>query len=287
MYNIFIKEYKKKFTEVLQNIYEKDELDAIFKLVIEHIFNIDYVRFSLESEREINLNEQQKLSETLERLSKNEPVQHIIGSAHFYDLEFEVNTNVLIPRQETELLVHLLIEKFKQNKKPLILDIGTGSGCIAISLKKNLPEAMVYALDISDVALVTAEKNAHRNNVEIKFIKDNILNPGGVYNTPFDLIVSNPPYVRISEKIKMHKNVTEYDPKLALFVEDDDPLIFYSAISYFANKHLVNGGILAFEINEAFGKETKELILSKGFAFCEIIKDLNGKDRIVIAKKHE
>lgn len=285
MSNKIIKKYKKQFFESLSGYYATGELESIYRLVIENVFHVDYILFSIDTDIKVDAHNEKKLSEILERLLKYEPVQHILGKAHFYDLDFEVNPNVLIPRQETELLVHMLIDKFRHFENPLILDIGTGSGCIAISLKNNLPGASVWALDISEKALETAQRNASLINTEITFLQDDILNPLLNYNSTFDLIVSNPPYVRHSEKDNMHKNVVDFDPQLALYVEDDDPLIYYRGITEFAKNHLKSGGVIAFEINEAYGNETEKVLLDKGFQSTKIVNDLNGKDRFVTGNK--
>ena len=211
-----------------------------------------------------------------------EPIQYILGRTSFYDLEFNVTPGVLIPRQETELLVDIILKDYSLSGK--ILDIGTGSGCIAVSLKKNLPEAEVFALDISQNALDIAKLNSKSNNLHIDFIHGDILNPGLTINHTFDLIVSNPPYVRNSEQQKMHDNVLQYEPHTALFVPDDDPLVYYRAIADFCMRNLKSSGILALEINESLGFETKSELEKYTFSTVEIVKDLNNKDRFSIAK---
>lgn len=285
MFNNFIKKYRHQFFQDLAQTYPDSELEAIFRLAIEYVFNKEYFKVLLESKLIYTSKQEELLHEILIRLQTYEPIQHIIGKAHFYDLEFKVNPHVLIPRQETELLVHTLINRLKNFEKPEILDIGTGSGCIAISLKTYIKDALVSALDISQQALNTAKENAIENEVEINFIQCDILSPEINFDSMLDVIVSNPPYVRNSEKTEMHLNVTKFDPKLALYVNDDDPLLFYRAITDFALRNLKTNGLLAFEINEAFGSETEKLVLDNGFYASEIIKDLNNKDRFIIAKK--
>ncbi|RLD40233.1 MAG: peptide chain release factor N(5)-glutamine methyltransferase [Bacteroidetes bacterium] len=209
-------------------------------------------------------------------------MQHIIGTAPCLDYHFIVNEDVLIPRPETEELVDMISKSIKNNSKNVkILDIGTGSGCIAITLQKNT-NSSVTAIDISKESLKIAAKNAKLNNADINFIELDILDKDswqGIDND-FDIIVSNPPYVRDLEKKLMNKNVLDYDPSLALFVEDNNPLIFYEAISKFAKLHLKANGTLWFEINEYLGQETKELIM-KHFNTAEIIKDFRGKERFI------
>lgn len=213
---------------------------------------------------------------------KNEnPIQQILGKADFYGLKFYVNEHVLIPRPETEELVDLII---KENKdfNPAILDIGTGSGCIPISLRKNIPNAMVSSIDVSEKALEVAKKNAEWNQVEINFILDDILNPSKeIAPNSFDIIVSNPPYIRISEKEEMSNNVLKYEPHLALFVYNDDPLLFYKKIADVALKGLKPQGKIYFEINENFGAECKQMLENKGFKNVVLVKDLSNKNRIL------
>ncbi|WP_394758076.1 peptide chain release factor N(5)-glutamine methyltransferase, partial [Flavobacterium sp.] len=201
----------------------------------------------------------------------------------FFSLPFYVNENTLIPRPETEELVDWILSNNRINESTnqiKILDIGTGSGCIAISLAKNLPNANVHAIDVSEKALATAKKNAERNNVTITFIEKNILETEDLLNT-FDIIVSNPPYVRNLEKKEIHKNVLEYEPHLALFVEDNDALLFYRKIAELATKNLSENGQLYFEINQYLGKEMVELLEKYNFKNIELKKDIYGNDRMI------
>jgi len=222
----------------------------------------------------------------LKELNTGKPVQHILGKTWFNGLVLNVNKHVLIPRPETAVLCGMIKEHLAGLKeKPLrILDIGTGSGCIAIDLNKYFEKARVTALDISEPALETATLNASRNHAEIKFIHSDILNrnfwPQSDY---YELIVSNPPYVCESEKIEMHPNVLSFDPAGALFVKDDKPLIFYEAIAAFAQQHLCKGGHLFFEINEKFGQEVKSLLITTGFNDVTLYQDIHGKDRFLKA----
>ena len=219
----------------------------------------------------------------LEQLKKEIPIQYILGTTHFYGLEFEVNSNVLIPRPETEELVDWIVQKSKiknQESKIKILDIGTGSGCISISLAKNLPNAEVFALDVSDKALATAKSNAEFNQVEIQFIHQSILETEDL-GQQFDLIVSNPPYVRHLEKQEIKKNVLDNEPHLALFVEDNDALIFYRKIAQLAKKNLCPNGQLYFEINQYLSQETLDLLQEMGFKDITLRKDIYGNDRMI------
>ncbi|WP_141882971.1 peptide chain release factor N(5)-glutamine methyltransferase, partial [Flavobacterium psychrophilum] len=217
------------------------------------------------------------------QLKEQKPIQYILGETQFFGLPFYVNENTLIPRPETEELVEWIIKenlKISSLKNLKILDIGTGSGCIAISLAKNLPNASVFAIDVSDKALATAQKNAVLNEVDITFIEKNILQTEDL-NQEFDIIVSNPPYVRNLEKKEIHKNVLEYEPHLALFVEDNDSLLFYRKITELATRNLSNNGQLYFEINQYLGKETVELLEKYNFKNTTLKKDIYGNDRMI------
>jgi len=222
----------------------------------------------------------------IERLNNNEPIQYILGETEFYGRRFLVNDSVLIPRPETEELVKYIIDKQKtqfsvKRKQLSILDIGTGSGCIAISIAKELPNFIVSAYDISKNALETAKKNAELNKADVNFEKVDILKPPFIRS--FNIIVSNPPYVTKQEIYRMQKNVLDFEPHLALFVEDSEPLIFYEAIANFAFNNLTDNGLVAVEINEALGEETTNVFRRKGFSEVEIIKDMHQKDRFVSA----
>ncbi len=229
----------------------------------------------------------------IERLNTNEPIQYILGETEFYGRRFLVNASVLIPRPETEELVKYIVEKQKKqfpvtNNQLSILDIGTGSGCIAISLAKELPNFKVTAYDISEKALETAKRNAELNKADVTFEKVDILNNQfSILNSKFSIILSNPPYVTKQEIDRMQKNVLDFEPHLALFVEDSEPLIFYEAIANFAFNNLTENGLVAVEINEALGEETAEVFRRKGFSEVEIIKDIHQKDRFVSAVLHK
>ncbi len=230
----------------------------------------------------------------IRRINQNEPLEYVFNSAQFIDIELYTNSNVLIPRPETEELALKICGDIKSRLQSnnrvgdnslSILDIGTGSGCIPVYLAKNFPDCNYYAVDISDAALATARSNAERHGCNIHFIKADILNckdGGELGSLKVDIIVSNPPYVLESEKALMQPNVLDYEPDTALFVPDDDPLKFYRAISNFAVGHLNNGGKLYFEINEKFGAETAQLMRSCGFQEVEVVQDLFGKDRFVV-----
>ncbi len=223
-------DFKNKMKSTLSSIYESDELNSIFYLISEEFLQIPRSKILLADEIELDSNKEKLFLDALDRLTSNEPVQYVIGKTTFIDLEFNVNSNVLIPRPETEELVRLMLKEDLDGKE--ILDIGTGSGCIAISLAKNLPNAKVSALDISEEALIVARENADLNNVDVDFINADIFDYKS--QKKYDVIVSNPPYVRESEKALMKSNVVEYEPKQALFITDDNPLLYYKVILNFS-----------------------------------------------------
>lgn len=278
-----IKDILRFFREELNDVYEKDELETIIAYCFEGFLNLKRTDLILKLEETVSESELLKFNFAIKDLKNQKPIQYILGEADFYRLKFKVNENVLIPRPETEELVDLIIKDTK-TQSPVIIDIGTGSGCIPIILKKNIPSAIVSAIDISELAIEVANQNAKRNGVEVEFNSDNILNPKSeilISNSRFDIIVSNPPYICISEKETMHKNVLDYEPHLALFVNDSDPLLFYKAICDFALTHLNKNGNIYFEINQSLASETKNLLENKGFKDVELFKDLNNNYRIL------
>jgi release factor glutamine methyltransferase len=265
------------------DIYGPGEAESIAFILLDFV---GFAKKAIFRDAEVEMSgEQEKIMRiSVEELKKSKPVQYILGETEFYGLKFMVDGNVLIPRQETEELVLNIIRDNKKSN-PAILDLGTGSGCISVTLAKNIPSAVVFATDISKPAQVLAQRNAFSNNVQIKIIEDNMLQSNLDRNQKFDIIVSNPPYVRNSEKQFMHANVLNYEPSLALFVSDENPLIFYEAIAEIALTHLVKGGILYVEINEAFGMEVVQLFRNAGLSETEIIPDIHDKNRFVKAIK--
>lgn len=276
----------------LDAIYGLDEVNSFFYLLIEAYYDFSRIQLALDPDFEITKQALEPLLDALQKLKQEEPIQYILGETSFFSLRFKVNEHTLIPRPETEELVQWILDDIAPNhtEKPIsILDIGTGSGCIAIALAKHLPEAKVTALDVSFDALKVAKQNAVLNNVKIECIQSNILDvvhPLLDETTKFDIIVSNPPYVRNLEKERMHANVLKHEPHIALFVEDDNALQFYDAISEFAVNNLTEKGLLFFEINEYLGTEMKDLLEANNFKSIMLKQDIFGKDRMIKGRKN-
>lgn len=280
-----IAKFIKTFKTELKNIYPKEEINSFIDILLLHYAGINKTKAFLYPDKKLPDDAMKNLEYALKKLKQEYPVQYITGQTEFYGLQFKVSPDVLIPRPETEELVDLIIKNHQNHQKIKILDIGTGSGCIPVSLKKHLPENEIFAMDISEKALQTAQQNAKINQVQIHFFKDDILNPQKSKYIDFDIIVSNPPYVREKEKHLMKKNVLENEPHIALFVKDNDALIFYRAIINFAKNRLKPKGFIYFEINEALGNQIENLLSLNNFTAIKIIKDLQGKDRIIKATK--
>lgn len=281
------KDYRNNFIEKLLPLYDVLEAESFFYMILEDFHQMKRIDLALNPTFVFSEEEVAKWNSVLEKLEKEIPIQYILGNAHFYGLEFEVNENTLIPRPETEELVEWIIKnnsKIEGFKDLKILDIGTGSGCIAISLAKNLPDAKVFAIDVSEKALETAKRNALKNDANVTFLFKNILETEDL-EQQFDIIVSNPPYVRNLEKEEIKKNVLDYEPHLALFVEDNDALIFYRKISELAQKNLTENGQLYFEINQYLGTEMIYLLEAKNFATIELRKDIYENDRMIFGRK--
>ncbi|SEP41420.1 peptide chain release factor N(5)-glutamine methyltransferase [Mucilaginibacter sp. OK283] len=309
----------------LNKVYDANEVESLTLLTISQVTNLTKASVKAFPERELNEEQAQKLTNIVAELITGKPIQYILGVTEFYGLPFKVNTSVLIPRPETEELVEWILAVCSgrlavgssqwavgsgqwadgRSQSAIgngqfagsILDIGTGSGCIAISLKKNLPQAQVSAIDISEGALQTAKENADLNDVQVQFIQADILDAATTHHSPLtthhsplltthQIIVSNPPYVTLDDKKQMHTNVTDFEPHTALFVPEDDPLLFYRAIADFASGNLTVGGYLFFEINESLGKETVELLRDKHFTDIELRQDMSGRDRMIGCRWH-
>jgi len=284
---LILKELRTSFKIALSGLYPSEEIQSFFNILSEKYLNLSRIEIALNPERVISEEVSEKYQKALLRLKNYEPVQYIIGETEFYGLPFKVNKHTLIPRPETEELVEWIIvtSEFRIQDSGL-LDIGTGSGCIAISLAKNLPDSKISALDISDGALKIARKNAEMNKVEVDFFQTDILNTKTLPKK-YDVIVSNPPYVRELEKKQMQQNVLNYEPDSALYVKNDDPLLFYRVISQLAKKHLQPNGKLFFEINEYLADELTELLKSEDFKNIEVKKDIFGKNRMIKCNLNE
>ena len=274
----------------LAKLYSNQEIGAITLLTVNEITNLSKAIIKAFSEKELLPEQTQQIQNILTQLQTGKPIQYILGYTDFYGLKFLVNPSVLIPRPETEELVEWAISLVSSWKLEAgsfnILDIGTGSGCIAISLKNNLPGVQVSAIDISRDALQTAKENAALNNVKVNFVEADILNlKSEIENLKFEIIISNPPYVTLQDKEQMHINVTNFEPHTALFVPQDDPLLFYKTITEFAMNNLKTNGLLFFEINESYGRETVKLLADKKFKDIELRKDMGGKFRMIKAVK--
>ena len=265
-------ELKQIFIDQLSSIYEVDEVESIFLIYIED-------KLDLKFQPQLTIQNTKEVLSDLSELKQGKPIQHITQKAFFYDHFFYVNENTLIPRPETEELIELIRNDFPQDKKLSIVDLGTGTGCIPITLFKLFPNAQVSALDISSKALEVAQLNAKNLAASVHFIQQDLLQNFEL-NEKFDIIISNPPYIRNLEKSEMHQNVLDFEPHLALFVEDHDPLIFYRKVFDFAEKHLKENGTIYCEINQYLGDETKQ-IFQKKYPNTQIIKDISGNDRML------
>lgn len=307
-------EIKSIFHKELDDIYPKEEVDSFFYMLIEHYLGLERFVLAMQPNLVISKEEEQPLFEALAELRLERPVQYIIGKAHFMGMDFKVNENVLIPRQETEELVRWVLADVQagqdevrpsdagptdlseqgntqkvssrqelHNSKFVILDIGTGSGCIAVSLAKNLPAIKVHALDVSVEALAVARENGRLHHVDVPFLEVDILDVK--YSTvKYDVIVTNPPYVREREKKDMRKNVTNHEPGRALFVSDGNPLKYYDAIARFAQRSLKENGKLYLEINQYLALEIQQLLKNHNFSEIELRKDMFGNDRMMKGK---
>ncbi len=271
------------YRKELESLYPREEIDSFFYLVIEHHLKLERFVLVLQPDLHLTKEEETPLFHSLARLKAHEPVQYILGESFFYGMRFIVNPSVLIPRPETEELVSWILKDLEGTGTSInILDIGTGSGCIGISLAKNYKNCRVVGMDISEEALETARINAKRQEVKIEFIKADIR----FWGTPadrWDFIVSNPPYVRISEKGEIRANVKDFEPGVALFVDDEDPLFYYRHILSYAKEHLKNRGTIYLEVNQYLAEETKELLEIEKFSEIELKKDFLGNTRMIRA----
>jgi len=275
------KEILANFTIKLEPLYTKSECRLLFFMLTEHFWEMDKLALTLDANIEITLLQQQQISDSTRFLLENKPIQYIIGKAWFYDLELLVNENTLIPRPETEELVEWIIETVGNDFKGSILDIGTGSGCIPLALANQLKPAHVWATDVSEKALAVAKNNNEKLGLSVHFLKHDILHNKDWNENKLDVIVSNPPYITQNEKSLMQPNVLDYEPHLALFVEQDDVLQFYREIAGFAKMHLKEKGSLFFELNEFSASAVIEMLEKKGFLEITVKKDISGKERML------
>ena len=277
--------FKSNFKIALSELYPSEEILSFFNILSEKYLKLSPIEIALNSEIEISKENSAEFNEALIRLKNYEPVQYIIGETEFYGLLFKVNNYTLIPRPETEELVEWILDNSELSSEVSkqhfeLLDIGTGSGCIAISIAKNIPESKVFALDISTEALKIARENAEINKVKVEFFQTDILKTKTLPKQ-YDTIVSNPPYVREQEKKQMQQNVLKYEPDSALYVSNEDPLLFYRAISQLSKNHLKPKGKLFFEINEYLAEAMIQLLKNEGFKNIELKQDIFGKDRML------
>lgn len=281
---MLLTEFKSKFVNELKGEFPKEEVQSFFNILTDSFLKMSRLDVALAPEKKLTETQLEEFEVALLRLKNHEPIQYITGETEFFGLKFKVNKSVLIPRPETEDLVLWILDDFKERKEELkILDIGTGSGCIAISLAKNLAQAKITAIDISEDAIETARQNAELNQVEIEFKQTDILQMTELPEY-YDVIVSNPPYVRELEKEDMQRNVLEFEPETALYVKDHDPLLFYEKISELAVNSLKSNGTVYFETNQYLGKETKRILTGKNFHTI-LKKDIFEVDRMLKGTK--
>lgn len=288
--NNILADLKKKYLHELIDYYDKREAEQLLTIVIDSFFKMSRNELILNPDFRLNESEILKFHMAVKELKKYKPVQYITGVVEFHELKLNVTSDVLIPRPETEELVQFIAEK-ENGSNLTVLDIGTGSGCIALGLASLLVDADVYATDISEAAISLAERNSINNHEKVDFFIHDILNDNGPIiskkgnSVLFDIIVSNPPYVTMEDKKKMHVNVVDYEPHNALFVPQDNPLLYYNAILNFADKYLKPGSRIYFEINESLASEMLLLFQKHSYSKVAVKKDLRKKDRFVSAVK--
>lgn len=280
----YLKDATLFFKNELKPFYEAGELQSILRIFWEDVFAYSSHELILHEDKILNNSEWQQIQQAVDLLKKHTPIQHITGFTWFYGLKIQVNSDVLIPRPETEEILNIANQDNTINFSH-ILDIGTGSGCIALALKKDYPHANVTAIDISEKAIDTAKENALLNNLDVQFLKEDILNRGNNFKQQkYDLICSNPPYIPFKEKSSMSENVIDFEPGQALFVPDNDPLLFYKTIARIGTQQLITNGLILCEINEFLANETAKLFEHEGYHSVEIHQDLFNKPRVVAAK---
>ncbi len=278
-----LKEYRQQFYNALEALYPQEESETFFKILSQEYLKLAAFEIPLNFQLELTEAQRTRFDQALNRLKKFEPLQYIVGTTEFYGFPFVLSPDVLIPRPETEELVEWIYTDFK-DQECTVLDIGTGSGAIAVSLAKVLPKASFTALDVSAKALKIAAENATANAVKVRFIEQDIL-ACETLEKSYDVIVSNPPYVRDLEKAEINPNVLNYEPHLALFVPDNNALLFYRKIAELALKALQPNGILYFEINQYLGEQTVSLLKNIGFSKVELRSDFAGNPRMIKAQR--
>lgn len=281
MFGFNLQKTKRHFTEALAEKFPQREAEQLMRILLEDLFGIDLKCQLMDPNLRIDELQHYQLEQAVKRLLAGEPVQYVTGMARFGDILIKVSPSVLIPRPETEEMVQKICASMPKEKPIRIWDIGTGSGCIAIALAKYFENAEVVVFDVSEDALKIAMENAESNGAKVVFVQDDILNPtSGFFAQPVDLVVSNPPYVCDSERAAMEANVLDWEPETALFVPDDDPLLFYRQILALSKNQLNPNGQIWFEINEAKGEEMLSLCREMGFPKAEILEDFSGKPRV-------
>ena len=281
-----VQEVQQLIRQNIRDAYPEPEAGAIAQLVLEHVLQKSRMQLSLQQQEPVSKEQEAQVQEATARLQQQEPVQYVLGVAHFYGLELQVDERVLIPRPETEELVDLVLKEHKGQQGLQVLDICTGSGCIPLALMADMAAAKVYGLEVSGGALEVAKANADKHSLPVVWLQQDIFEPvQGIAAGTLDIITSNPPYVLEEEKQRMRPNVLQYEPHLALFVPDTDALKYYRRITAVAKELLKERGKLYFEINERYGKQVQELLLEAGYTEAIVVQDLYGKDRIVRAVK--
>jgi release factor glutamine methyltransferase len=270
----------------LQGVYPEPEINALANIIIKTLPEIKKLHQIYNPDQVLSAENVEYINSVIEELRTGKPIQYILGYTEFYNCRIRVTGATLIPRPETEELTDLVIKE-NSGYNGTIIDFGTGSGCIAIALAKNLPDSFVTGTDISDEAVQVAVSNAELNKVKVNFLREDIFNPVKLLSVRAGIIVSNPPYVRNSEKALMHKNVLNFEPSMALFVNDSEPLIYYKSILETAGRILLPGGKVYFEINEALGNEMAALLEEFKYSEKELVKDINGKTRFIKGKKND
>lgn len=280
-----LKDIRHYLAKEIEEIYHEPETSALANLIIKTVFGISRLHQLYNNDQLVTGKQAQRIIDICKDLKTGKPIQYIIGETSFYDCIIRVDSSTLIPRPETEELVDLIIRENK-GYKGSIIDFGTGSGCIAIALAANMPGAIITGIDISEDAIIKARENASLNNVPVTFTRGDIFNFDSENTRNTGIIVSNPPYVRNSEKHLMSKNVLDFEPHSALFVSDSDPLVYYRAIAKIAEKTLIPGGRMYFEINEAMGQPIVQLLETNGYSDIQLVNDINGKERIIKGTKN-